>query len=67
VHGRHRIALVELTCPSDTDAKRAKECKTTKYADLKIALSNEGCDCSVYLIEVGARGHIIKSVKDRLR
>jgi hypothetical protein len=25
VHGRHRIALVELTCPWDTDAKRANE------------------------------------------
>jgi hypothetical protein len=27
VHGRHSIALVELTCPWDTDAKRAEECK----------------------------------------
>jgi hypothetical protein len=25
VHGRHRIALVELTRPWDTDAKKAKE------------------------------------------
>jgi hypothetical protein len=61
VHGRHRIALVELSCPWDTDAKRAEEHKTARYADLKIALSNEGCDCSLYLIEVGAPGHIIKS------
>jgi hypothetical protein len=67
VHGRHRISLVELTCPRDTDAKRAKECKTARYADLKTALSNEGWDCSQYLIEVGARGHIIKLVKNRLR
>jgi hypothetical protein len=67
VHGRHRIALVELTCPWDTDAKRAKECKTARYADLKTALSNEGWDCSLYLIKVGARGHFIKSVKDRLQ
>jgi hypothetical protein len=42
VHGRNRIALVELTCPWDTDAKRAKERKTVGYADLKISLSNEG-------------------------
>jgi hypothetical protein len=35
VHGRHRIALVELTCPWDTDAKRAEERKTARYADLK--------------------------------
>jgi hypothetical protein len=27
VYGRFRIALVELTCPWDTDTKRAKECK----------------------------------------
>jgi hypothetical protein len=67
VHGRHRIALVELTCPWDTDAKRAEERKTTRYADLKIALSNKGWDCSLYLIEVGVRGHIIKLVKDCLR
>jgi hypothetical protein len=55
VHGRHRIALVELTCPWDTDAKRAEECKTARYADFKTALSNEGWDCSLYLIEVGVR------------
>jgi hypothetical protein len=35
VHGRHRIALVELTCPWDTDAKRAEERKTARYADLR--------------------------------
>jgi hypothetical protein len=67
VHGRHRIALVELTCPWDTDAKRAKEHKTARYADLKIALSNEGWDCSLYLIKIEARGYIIKSVKDCLQ
>jgi hypothetical protein len=35
VHGRNRIALVKLTCPWDTDAKRVEECKTVRYADLK--------------------------------
>jgi hypothetical protein len=67
VHGRHIIALVELTCPHDTDAKRAEECKASRYADLKTALSNEEWDCSLYMIEVGARGHILKSVKNRLQ
>jgi hypothetical protein len=67
VYGRFRIGLVELTCPWDTDAKRAEELKTARYADLKEELSNQGWDCSLYLIEVGARGHIVKSVKDRLR
>jgi hypothetical protein len=64
--GRHGIAFVKLTCPWDTNAKRAEERKTVRYADLKIALSNEEWDCCLYLIEVGARGHIIKLVKDRL-
>jgi hypothetical protein len=67
VYGRFRIALVKLTCPRDTDAKRAEEHKTTRYADLKEELSNHGWDCSLYLIEVGAQGHIVKLVKDRLR
>jgi hypothetical protein len=40
VYGRFRIASVELTCPWDTDAKRAKEHKTVRYADLKEKLSN---------------------------
>jgi len=66
-HGRHRISLVELTCPWDTDADKARDRKISKYAGLKIALSNEGWDCGLYTIEVGARGHISKSVKDRLR
>jgi hypothetical protein len=47
--------------------KRAEEHKTARYADLKEELSNQGWDCSLYLIEVGVRGHIVKSVKDRLR
>jgi hypothetical protein len=38
-----------------------------RYADLKEELSNQGWDCSLYLIEVAARGSIVKSVKDRLR
>jgi hypothetical protein len=67
VYGRFRIALVELTCPGDTDIKRAEERKTARYADLKEELSNQGWDCSLYLIEVGTRGHIVKSVEDRLR
>jgi hypothetical protein len=66
-HGRHRIASVELTCPWNTDDKRAEEGKAAKYADLKTALSNEGWDYSLYMIKVGARGHILKSVKDLLR
>jgi hypothetical protein len=52
VHGRHGIALVELICPCDTDAKRAEEHKTARYADLKTALSNEGWNCRLYLINV---------------
>jgi hypothetical protein len=61
VHGRRRIALVKLTCPRDTDAKKAEDCNTARYADLKEELSNQGWDCGLYL------GHIIKSVKDRFR
>jgi hypothetical protein len=67
VHSRHRIALVKLTCPWDTDAKRAEERNTARYADLKEELSNQGWDCSLFLIEVGALGHIVKLDKDRLR
>jgi hypothetical protein len=59
--------LVELTCPWDTDAKRAEDRKTARYADLKEELRNQGWDCGLYLIEVGAQGCIIESVKDRLR
>jgi hypothetical protein len=63
VHGKHRIALVELTCFWDTDTKKAKEGNITRYADLKTVLSNEGWDCSLYLIEVAAQGHIFKLVR----
>jgi hypothetical protein len=42
------------------------ERKTARYADLITALSNEGWNCSLYMIEVGAQGHILKSIKDRL-
>jgi hypothetical protein len=34
---------------------------------LKEELSNQEWDFSLYFIEVGARGHIVKSVKDHLR
>jgi hypothetical protein len=67
VYGRFRISLVELTCPWDMDAKRAEVRKTARYADLKDELNNQGWDCLLYLIEVRARGQIVKSVKDSLR
>jgi hypothetical protein len=66
VHGLHRISLVELTCPWDTDADKARDRKISRYAGLKEDLSNQGWDCGLYMIEVGARGHISKVVKDRL-
>jgi hypothetical protein len=63
-----QIHTINSTCvyPWDNDTKRAQEPKASRYADLKIALSNEVWDCSRYLMDVGARGHIFKSVKDRL-
>ena len=41
--------------------------KTSKYADLEASLENYGWGCSLYTIEVGARGHIFKPAKDRIR
>jgi hypothetical protein len=66
VHGRHRISLVELTCPWDTDADKARDRKISRYAGLKEELSNQGWDCSLYMIEVGAQARISKVLKDRL-
>jgi hypothetical protein len=65
-HGRHRISLVELARPWNTDIDKAKDLKISKYAGLKEALSNEGWDCGLYTIEVGAWGHNSKLLKDRL-
>jgi hypothetical protein len=66
VHGRLRIALVEPTCPWDTDAKKAEEHKTVRYAQLETAFRNLEWYFSLYMIEVGAQGHILKLVKDCL-
>jgi hypothetical protein len=65
-HGWHRLSLVELMCPWDTDADEARDCNISRYAGLKEELNNQGWDCGLYTIEVGARGHISKVVKDRL-
>jgi hypothetical protein len=46
VHGQHRISLVELICPWDTDADKARDCKISRYAGLKEELSNQGWDRS---------------------
>jgi hypothetical protein len=62
-HGWHRISLVELTCPWDTVADKARDHKISRYGGLKEELSNQGSDCGLYMIEVGARGHISKVVK----
>jgi hypothetical protein len=48
----HMVGLVELTCPWDTDAKTAKEHIASRYSDPRTALSNEGWDCSLYMIKV---------------
>jgi hypothetical protein len=53
VHGLHRISLVELMCPWDTD--KARDYKISRYAGLREELSNQGWDCGLYMIEVGAR------------
>jgi hypothetical protein len=66
-HARHRTSLVELMCPWDTDADKARDHKISRYAGLKEALSNEEWDCGLYKIKVGARVHISKLVKDHLR
>jgi hypothetical protein len=66
VHGRHRISFVKLTCPWDTDADKARDRKISRYAGLKEELSNRDWNCGLYMIEVGARGHISKVLKDRL-
>jgi hypothetical protein len=59
--------LVELTCPCKTDADKVRDRKISRYAGLKEELSNQGWDCGLYTIEVGAWGHISNVVKDRLR
>jgi hypothetical protein len=41
-HGRHRISLVELTCPWETDADKARNHEISNYAGLMEALSNQG-------------------------
>jgi hypothetical protein len=66
VHGRHRISLVKLTCPWDTDADKARDCRISRYAGLKEELSNQDWDCGLYTIDVGAPGNISKVVKDHL-
>jgi hypothetical protein len=52
VHGQHRISLVELTCPWDADADKARDRKISRYAGLKEELRNQGWDCGLYMIEV---------------
>jgi hypothetical protein len=42
VHGQHRIDLVELTCPWNTDAKKAEKCKASKYAELLLCAMRGG-------------------------
>jgi hypothetical protein len=66
VHGLYRISLVELMCPWDTDADKARDCKISRYAGLKEELSNHCWDFGLYTIEVGTWGHISNVVKNRL-
>jgi hypothetical protein len=42
VYGWHRISLVELTCPWDTDTDKARDHNISGYAGLKKELSNQG-------------------------
>jgi hypothetical protein len=44
VHGWHRISLVELTCPWDTDADKAWDRTISRYAGLKEELRLEHGD-----------------------
>jgi hypothetical protein len=42
VHGRHRLSLVELTCPWNTDTDKARDLMISRYAGLKEELGNQG-------------------------
>jgi hypothetical protein len=66
VYGRLRISFIELKCPWDTDAHKAKDCKISRYAGLEEELSYKVWDCGLYKIEFGAWGHISEVVKDHL-
>ena len=54
--------LVELTVPWDTNIPRQHEYKLNKYADLCSTIRMNGYKCSLYAVEVGARGLTAKSL-----
>ena len=63
---RRRIALLELTCPWDSNVNRSHEFKENKYAPLVADLSHN-YKVFQFSVEVTVRGQISKENKSRLK
>jgi hypothetical protein len=60
-----RVILIELTCPAEEGIGAAKSRKEARYYDLQRAVNddeNNPYSCSLWTIEVGARGFVGNSV-----
>jgi hypothetical protein len=68
VHCKHTLDQGKLTWRHDSVLNHISgSLGSALVGKSMVKLSNQGWVCSLYLIKVGARGHIVKSVKDRLR
>jgi hypothetical protein len=68
VHCKHTLVQGRLTWRHDTVLNHMSgSLGSALVGGGMVELSNRGWVCSLYLIKVGARGHIVKSVGDHLR
>ena len=61
------VILIELTCPAEENIANARLRKSVKYTPLKRQIIDNGWECHLWTIEVGARGFVAGSVRRCLR
>ena len=61
-----KIALLELTCPLQSNINGAHQRKLTKYTQLEIALEEKGFKVFLMPFEVGSSGHINKHTRQNI-
>ena len=62
-----KVALMELTCPLESNADQAHRRKTLKYTDLEISLTELGYQVYLTPFEIGSSGHINKRNKENIK
>jgi hypothetical protein len=58
-----KVLIFELTCPLEENILKSRQYKRSKYTPLKHQIKDNGWNCTLITIEIGARGFVANPIK----